>query len=140
MEIFVGLVAVVAFVIFAGPRLLITFLNWRIKQVADRAKITPTDPLLDDINPAHPAIVYFGAEWCSPCKLVQEPALQQLEAETDVQVIRVDLDTNREAAQRWGVMSVPRTFVLAPGGDVHTTNLDAVHAPTLKAQVQGAWG
>lgn len=136
----VSVLAAGALVVFAGPRLLTLYLERRIKQVAEQAEITATDPLLTELDPTRPAVVYFGAAWCNPCKLVQEPALQQLEAETDVQVIRVDLDTNRDAARRWGVMSVPRTFVLTPGGDVHTTNLDTVHAPTLKAQVQAVAG
>jgi len=126
--------------ILVGREALIRYLERRIKLVAEQAEIKASDPLLADLDTVRPAVVYFGAEWCNPCKLVQEPALQQLQTELDVQVIRVDLDTNREAAQRWGVMSVPRTFVLAPGGDVHTTNLDAVHAPTLKAQVQATVG
>lgn len=119
-------------------RLLVRWFENRIEKAAAAADIRPTDPLLTELTPGKPAVVYFGASWCGPCKTVQEPALKQLETMLDVQVIRVDVEADPATAKRWGVTSLPRTFILDGEGRTRLTNLDVVHAPVLHEQITTA--
>jgi thioredoxin 1 len=62
-------------------------------------------------------LVDFWAAWCGPCK-VAEPVLEEL-SETykdKVVIVKVDVDSNQESTQKYGVMSIPTT-VLFKGGE-----------------------
>lgn len=50
------------------------------------------------------------ADWCGPCKMT-EPVVEDVAAEADAAVAKVDIDRHRQIAQQLGVRSVP-TFVL----------------------------
>lgn len=92
------------------------------------------DPLLCDLPSGTPAIVYFTTPTCAPCRLQQTPTLSRLQQEMGdtLRVIRVDAFENPEAAERWGVFSVPTTFVLNRNGQPHKVYNGVVDAETLK--------
>lgn len=56
------------------------------------------DVLTDDVT-----IVDYFAEWCGPCRMMGE-VLEQL---TNVKIIKIDVDTHEEIAQKHGIMSIP---------------------------------
>lgn len=131
----------VAVIVIVGAAGLIGFTMFRIRRVASNTTVQTNDPLLADLNPNQPALVYFTAEWCGPCKLTQTPIIEKIRAEyTDLQILTVDLDDRPDDAKRWGVMSAPRTFVLSPDHQVHATNLDVADYGTLKTQIETAKG
>jgi thioredoxin 1 len=70
------------------------------------------------IHDMHPVIVDFHALWCSPCK-AQSPILKELAVELgdSVKVIKIDVDQNREIADRYGIQSVP-TLVIFKNGEI----------------------
>lgn len=105
----------------------------RIHALAD------TDPLLSAIALDHPTIVYFTSPTCLPCKTVQQPALEQLQQDLqDIQVIKVDVTTDPDAARRWGVMTAPTTFILDRSGRPDAINYGSVDAQQLKTQISQA--
>ena len=53
-------------------------------------------------------LVDFYATWCGPCKMIT-PELEK--AESDIKVIKVDVDEFEELARKYGVMSIP-TLIL----------------------------
>ena len=57
----------------------------------------------------------FYADWCGPCKML-EPVVEELAAETDATVAKVDVDANQQLAAAYGVRGVP-TLVLFAGGE-----------------------
>ncbi|KAL7494987.1 hypothetical protein ACHAWT_003576 [Skeletonema menzelii] len=61
-------------------------------------------------------IIDFTATWCGPCKAIA-PIYKELSEEFDAQFIKVDVDDNPEAAQKFGVSAMP-TFVFIKGGEV----------------------
>lgn len=109
--------------------------RWQIKRAADQ---TSYDPLLVNLAPGIPAIVYFTTPTCAPCRLQQTPNLLRLEDEmgSQVQIIRVDASQNPEAADRWGVFSVPTTFVLDKHGIPHSVHNGVVGTEQLKRELQ----
>ena len=108
-------------------------------QLRKAAHTAPADPLLGDFKPGVPTIVYFTTPTCAPCRLQQTPTLQQLQSEVGsagLHVIRVDATIDPQAAERWGVFSVPTTFVLDRDGKPRTVYNGVVDSKTLKQQLQ----
>lgn len=83
----------------------------------------PTEPVhveseqqLDDILETHDTVlVDFHAVWCGPCQMM-EPAIEQLAADGDAVVAKVDVDQQQQIARSWGVQSMP-TLVVAKDGE-----------------------
>lgn len=56
-------------------------------------------------------ILRFTAEWCQPCKMLAKTIEN---ANIDIPVEVIDIDTNTEVAQEFGIRSVP-TMILLDG-------------------------
>lgn len=65
-----------------------------------------------------PTLIDFYASWCGPCKMVS-PIMEQLDQKYDgkVDVVKVDVDSQKELAFKFDVMSIP-TVVLMKDGKV----------------------
>lgn len=60
-------------------------------------------------------LVDFFATWCGPCKMLG-PVLEEIAKEqTDLKIVKVDVDQHESLAQQFGIMSVP-TLVLYKDG------------------------
>lgn len=96
------------------------------------------DPLLQGINPNIPAIVYFTTPNCIPCKVQQKPALDKLKTDLgeNIQIVQVDATQEPDAADRWGVLSAPTTFILNAEGQPNAVNHGVADVHKLKRQVQ----
>ena len=88
--------------------------------------------------PNKPVIVYFTTPDCVPCKTVQRPALDQIRSllGEKLQVIEIDAYERPDLAQRWGVMSVPTTFLLDARGEARYVNNGVARVEKLMEQVQ----
>ena len=86
-----------------------------------------------------PTVVYFTTPDCAPCKTVQRPALNALKAQMRgrLQVIEIDASARPDLASRWGVLSVPTTFILDAGGQVRHVNQGSTRADKLSRQIEG---
>lgn len=82
------------------------------------------------INEDRPTLVDFFATWCGPCKM-QAPMLEEAKKQVGdmANIIKVDIDRNRELADRYNVRSVP-TLIMFKNGKavwrevgVHPTDL-----------------
>jgi len=58
----------------------------------------------------------FYADWCGPCKML-EPIVEELAADTDAAVAKVDVDAHQQLASQYQVRGVPTVIVFA-GGEV----------------------
>ncbi len=110
--------------------------RWQVRRTVAFA---PGDPLLSARRPGVPAILYFTAPTCVPCKTRQRPALCRLADELGegVQIIEVNALEQPDAADRWGVLSVPTTFVLDRQGRPRQINYGVTGVEKLRQQLQG---
>jgi len=92
---------------------------------------------LPNFQPGLPAILYFTTPECVACRTMQRPALQRVRdyLGENLQVIEVNAQAQPELADRWGVLSVPTTFVLDAKGEPAEVNYGAASAEKLVKQV-----
>ena len=62
-------------------------------------------------------LVYFSAEWNSPCKMMK-PLLEKLSNErSDYEIINVDMDRLMRVGREYGISQVP-TYLIISNGEV----------------------
>lgn len=88
--------------------------------------------------PNKPVIVYFTTPSCVPCKTVQRPAIDKVSRMLgeDLKVVEIDATQRPDLANRWGVMSVPTTFLLDARGQARYVNNGVTRAEKLIQQIQ----
>ena len=60
-------------------------------------------------------LIYFTAPWCGPCRQLG-PIMQELSSQVVIQ--KVDVDTNPDLAQQYGVRNVPTVIFTSEGVEV----------------------
>lgn len=63
-------------------------------------------------------LVDFYADWCGPCKMIHGE-LEKIK--DDVQIIRVNVDHNRELSKKYGIMSIPTLLYFKKDGTYKTS-------------------
>ncbi|GAB7090099.1 thioredoxin [Halorubrum luteum] len=90
---------------------------------------TPTEPIhiegrdhLNRVVETHSVVlVDCYADWCGPCQML-EPTIEELAAESDAAVAKVDVDAHPGLAQQLGVRGVPTLVLYADGEAVERTS------------------
>ena len=64
-------------------------------------------------------LIKFGAGWCGPCKVLA-PTIDKLKEKyntegSDVEVLDIDIDSDPEAATKYGIRNIPITFFIKDG-------------------------
>lgn len=84
------------------------------------AIINATDQTFYDDTKNGLVLVDFWATWCGPCKMLA-PVLEQLAAEIDVPIVKLEVEENPATASEYGIMSVPSLFLMKDGEVVAKT-------------------
>jgi thioredoxin 1 len=80
--------------------------------------VTLSDPTFDETikGSDKPVLVDFWAEWCGPCKMVA-PVLEEIAQQhgDKIQIAKLNVDENPDAARRFEVLSIPTLIVFNHG-------------------------
>ena len=90
----------------------------------------------DLINSEQPVLIDFYADWCGPCKTLA-PILKQVKSnlEDEVKIIKIDIDKNPQAAQKFQVRGVP-TLILFKEGNLLWRQSGVMHANDLTTVIK----
>ena len=74
------------------------------------------------IGESKPTLVHFFATWCGPCKM-QAPILEEVKNAVGdkANVVKVDIDKNRNLATQYNVQSIPTLILFRNGEPVWRT-------------------
>jgi len=78
-----------------------------------------TDATFEEETKEGLVLIDFWATWCGPCRM-QAPILEQLSEEYDeseLKIVKMDVDENPGTAQNFGIMSIP-TLMFKKDGEV----------------------
>ncbi|QQM46693.1 thioredoxin [Streptomyces liliifuscus] len=83
------------------------------------AEVTDADFEAEVIGAELPVLVEFTADWCPPCRQIA-PVLSAVAAEEGdrLKVVQLDVDTNPETTNAYGVLSMPTLIVFRDGQPV----------------------
>jgi thioredoxin 1 len=76
--------------------------------------VEDADHLAELVGDHAVVLVDYYADWCGPCKML-EPTVEEIAAETDAVVLKVDIDELQSLAQERGIQSVPTIEFYADG-------------------------
>ena len=85
-----------------------------------------------------PVLVDYWAEWCGPCKMIA-PVLEEV-AESyagKIKIVKVDVDSNKEIAQKHGIRGIP-TLMVFKGGSAQATKVGALSKTQLEEFVESS--
>ena len=59
-------------------------------------------------------VVDFYADWCGPCQMLA-PVLEELEKETSIKIVKINVDEIPDIARAFRIMSIPTLMLFKDG-------------------------
>jgi thioredoxin 1 len=99
--------------------------------------VVVTDDNFDSVvvNSGKPAVVDFWAAWCGPCRMIA-PHVEALADEYAGKAIvaKLDVDTSRQTAMRFGIQSIP-TLLFFKNGTLADRLVGVADRKVIKAKL-----
>ena len=66
-----------------------------------------------------PVLIDFYADWCGPCKMLSPIVDEVAEENTDIKVVKINVDNAQDLAMKYQVMSIPTLVVIRDRKEVN---------------------
>ena len=71
------------------------------------------------LNSDKKVLIDFYATWCVPCQMLS-PVLEEVAAEnSDIKLVKIDVDQNEELAYKYGISAMPTIIVMENGEEIN---------------------
>lgn len=71
------------------------------------------------VNSENTTLVDFYADWCGPCRMLG-PVIEEIANENkDIKVGKINVDLERELANKFGIRSIPTMIIFKNGKEVN---------------------
>ena len=71
------------------------------------------------LNSDKKVLIDFYATWCVPCQMLS-PVLEEVAAEnSDIKLVKIDVDQNEELAYKYGISAMPTVIVMEKGEEIN---------------------
>ena len=71
------------------------------------------------IKSEKPVLLDFYADWCGPCKMLSPIIDEIAEENSEIKVVKVNVDDSQDLAMKYQVMSIPTLVVIKNGEEVN---------------------
>ncbi|MCR4717400.1 MAG: thioredoxin [Lachnospiraceae bacterium] len=65
-----------------------------------------------------PVLIDFFATWCGPCKQLSPVIDEIADEQSDIKVVKIDVDQCQELAEQFSVMSIPTLVAMKDGREI----------------------
>ena len=88
------------------------------------------------LQSSQPVLADFWAEGCGPCKMLG-PVLEEIALEHNgrVKVAKVNVDTNSQLAERFGIQSIP-TLLYFANGEIRDKTVGVLSKPAIVSRLE----
>ena len=81
-------------------------------------KVTDQNFEQEVLNSEVPVLVDFYADWCGPCKILSPIVEEVAQENSNIKVVKVNIDESQATAVKYQVMSIPTLVVIKSGNEV----------------------
>ena len=71
------------------------------------------------IKSEKPVLIDFYADWCGPCKMLSPIIDEIAEENSEIKVVKVNVDDSQDLAMKYQVMSIPTLVVIKNGSEIN---------------------
>jgi thioredoxin 1 len=111
--------------------------NERETMTTPDAPVHIDDNSFDQIVAQHPLVVVdCWAPWCGPCRMLG-PVIDQMAKEYAGKIVfaKLNTDENKQAAMKYGIMSIP-TMLVFKNGELADRLVGALPKPVIEQKLQ----
>ena len=85
----------------------------------DILKVTSENFESEVLQSEKTVLIDFYADWCGPCKMLSPIVTEVAKENSDIKVVKIDVDAEQDLAIEYQIMSIPTLVVIKNGNEVN---------------------